>query len=172
MYHRLEVGWGLLRGRGGSSVPPEEPDPVGRYVTKRYDTYSRTEECATLPCLLNSYGCCSHGGGWDRVGQTNTESHLSDPTACLCSSQIVIPQNTIFSRPSYNRIPFLAMETVKVGEVSVPIYQFKQPERLSLFNYRSKLCCRKTFLRTMICTNLKLVKKGWTLGSLGINGPF
>ena len=67
------MGWGLLRGRG-SSVPPDEPDPV--VVTSRYDTI-RTLEQKNAPhyhaLACNSYGCCSHGGGWDCVGQTNTE---------------------------------------------------------------------------------------------------
>ena len=70
--------------------------------------------------------------------------HMSDHTSCLCSSQIVVPQNTIFSPTQLQPDTFLSIETVKVGEASVPIYQFKQPERLSSLQLPFKIVLQQS----------------------------
>ena len=94
--------------------------------------------------------------------------HVSDPTKnCLCSSQIVVPQNTIFSPTQLQPDTFLSMETVKVGEASVPIYQFKQPERLSSLQLPFKIVLQQSLPTNDDLYELEVGQQGldsWFIG--------
>ena len=58
--------------------------------------------------------------------------HMSSNNGqCLCTAQALQAKNTIVSPTQLQPDTFLSMEKVKIAEFTVPIYQFKQPERIS-----------------------------------------
>lgn len=65
--------------------------------------------------------------------------HMSGDGHCLCASQAIQPKHTIISPAQLQPDTFLSMDHVKVAEYTIPIYQFKQPERLSALQLPFKI---------------------------------
>ena len=128
--------------------------PSGR-ITKRNVLSNRRMRHITMHMLAIAMAAAVMGAAGTASVRPIPNPHVSDPTKiAMFISNRFVPQNTIFSPTQLQPDTFLSMETVKVDEASVPIYQFKQPERLSSLQLPFKLCCSKAFLQTMICTNL------------------
>ena len=138
-----------------------------RHETIRYVLSNRRMRHITMHLLAIAMAAAVMGAAGTASVRPIPNPHVSDTTACLCSSQIVVPQNTIFSPTQLQPDTFLAMETVKVGEASVPIYQFKQPERLSSLQLPFKIVLQKNLPTNDDLYELEVGQEGldsWFIG--------
>ena len=94
-----------------------------------------TKICMIL-CLITTIPDCTEAASSVKA---IPNPHMSGDGQCLCASQAIQPKNTIISPAPLQPDTFLSMEHVKVAEYSIPIYQFKQPERLSAMQLPFKI---------------------------------